>query len=276
MPASGSGSAPPYELAGRFEGDGPVVLLVHGVHMDHSVWDPIFPSLADRRRCLAPDLRGHGTLGAPDGSTFSVGEFEDDLDRLRDRERAESMHLVGFSGGALLALSYAVHRPERIRSLTLIAGAAYAHPRLKAVLDSWRTTYAEGGSAALALRLVKDIYFQDWTDEHLDVVEETKRRLDERRWPGAARWARTVETIDLRGRLGRLRVPTLVMQGMNDAVNDPAQARFLRESMPGTELKLYPRTGHMVLVERAADVARDLVDFLDRAERTAPPRGPAP
>ena len=265
--------SPEFQLAAREVGTGPAVLLLHGVFMDHTLWDPVLPDLAERYHAIAPDLRGHGSSVAPSTSTFGFAEFEQDLVDLLDRRHLEKAHLVGFSAGAFLALSLALHRPDRVRSLALVSGAAHAGPQMRNVTEEWRRVREEQGLDAFALRLVKDVYFTDYTDEHLDVVDVVRARLASIPFHGPQRWMQTALGFDERGQIGSIRRPTWIAHGMNDAVVDASQARYLRQSIPGSELKLFPRTGHMIPIERAPEFVAGLRAFLDRVEAgaSAPP-----
>jgi 3-oxoadipate enol-lactonase len=254
----------------REVGLGPPVLFLHGAYMDHTVWDPVLPGVSERFHAMAPDLRGHGGTTAPANSTFSFSEFEEDLIGLLDRGGHARAHVVGFSAGAFLALSLGIHRPDRVRSLALISGAAHAGPQMRNVTEEWRRVREEQGVDAFALRLVKDVYFADYTDEHLDVVDIVKANLDAVPFHGPQRWMQTALGFDGRGRIGSIRVPTWIAHGMNDVVVDASQARYLRQSIPGSELKLFPRTGHMVPIERSEEFTAALVDFLVRSEARVP------
>ena len=94
VPEATSSPAP---LFVRKEGAGPVVLLLHGLGGDHTVWNGLIPALSREFRVLAPDLRGHGRSVAPESSTYSFAELEGDLKQLLDQEHAPAAHVVGLS-----------------------------------------------------------------------------------------------------------------------------------------------------------------------------------
>ncbi|EQD50696.1 alpha/beta hydrolase fold protein, partial [mine drainage metagenome] len=189
---------------------------------------------------------------------------------LLDGGRHAKAHVVGFSAGAFLALTLALHRPERVRSLALVSGAAHAGPQMRNVTEEWRRVREEEGPDAFALRLVKDVYFTDYTDEHLEVVDLVRAQLRSVPFHGPQRWMQTVLGFDGRGRIGSIRRPTWIAHGMNDVVVDASQARYLRQSIAGSELKLFPRTGHMVPIERTPEFTTGLLDFLTRVEAGGP------
>jgi pimeloyl-ACP methyl ester carboxylesterase len=133
--------------------------------------------------------------------------------------------------------------------------------------------YRDEGFDAYALRLLKDLYYPDWIEAHLEVADRLRQEVKDQDLRGAIQWGVNVRTFDVRGELGRLRLPALVLQGMDDRVMDSAHARYLRQSIPGAQLKLYPRTGHFVPLERPAEVAEAIAEFAAgvEARRTAIP-----
>ncbi|MGA7922890.1 MAG: alpha/beta fold hydrolase [Thermoplasmata archaeon] len=253
----------PVRLNRHDSGKGPAVVLLHGLGLDHSLWDPQREQLSTSFRVLAPDLRGHGATPAPPGSTFSFPEFQADVIALLDELGIERAHMVGFSAGGFLALRMAVHAPTRLESLTTIAAAPHCDAHTRAMGESWAESYREGGYDAYALRLLKDLYYPDWIEDHLDVADQLRERKDVD-LHGAIRWALAVGSFDLRGQLGRIRVPTLVLHGMDDRVVDPAHARLLRQSITGAQLRLFAQTGHMVPVERPEETTQAIREFFEK------------
>jgi pimeloyl-ACP methyl ester carboxylesterase len=270
VPEPASAPAP---LHCRDEGQGPVVLLVHGLGSDHSVWDGQVTELAKEFRVLAPDLRGHGRSAAPPGSTFTFAEMEGDLGRLLDERQVANVHLVGMSAGGFLAMRWALDAPGRLRSLTLIGSSVHCDNHTKAVAQRWAETYRDEGFDAYVLRLVKDLFYPDWVDQHLEIVEVIAAQQRTADLPSVFAWGQTVRSFDLRGRLLKIRLPTRVLQGMDDAVVDGSHARLLRVSIPGADLKLFAQTGHLVPWERPQETTEAVREFLRSVERT---RGAAP
>lgn len=264
----------PVTLHRRAEGTGPPVVLLHGLGGDHAVWAGLVAGLAADHRVLAPDLRGHGRSPAPEGSKFSFAELAADLSALLDAEGIASAHVVGLSAGGFLALQYALDSPARCRSLVLIGSASHCDAHTRAVAQNWADTYRDEGFDGYALRLLKDLFYPDWTESHFDRVDGLREELRGRDLRGAVAWGLAVRSFDVRGRVGRLRLPVLVIQGMDDQVVDAAHGRLLRQSIPGAELRLFAQTGHLVPIERPAETLDALRTFFRRVESApAPPPG---
>lgn len=265
MPPSG-----PAELYVRASGEGRPVLLLHRIGGDHAVWNGVIPALAADRRVVAPDLRGHGRSVLPDGSTMSTAEIAADVAALVEREPAGPVDLVGISGGGFVALTLAAAAPERIGSVTLISSADHCDAHTRSIGARWAEIQRSEGTDALALRMLKDLYYPDWIEAHLEVADQLREALEGRDLTAMLRWAEAVGSFDLRGRLGAFRTPTLVVQGMDDRIVDPSHARMLRQTIRGAEVRLLAQTGHMVPVERPSETAAAIRTFLGRTGPAAP------
>jgi len=100
-------------------GEGPDLVLVHGIAANLAFWFPrIAPALAQRRRVTVYDLRGHGLSAMPPVG-YTPADMAEDLGGLMDHLGIERADLVGHSFGGTICLEYAARHPDRVRSLTL-------------------------------------------------------------------------------------------------------------------------------------------------------------
>lgn len=109
-----------YWLAGPI--DRPLVVFLHGMTMNHHMFDLQVESLAAQYRVLVPDLRGHGR-SQPLGAGFTIDLLLDDLLAILDQVSAGPAALIGHSMGGMLAQELLFRRPERVSAL-----AAYGIP----------------------------------------------------------------------------------------------------------------------------------------------------
>lgn len=256
----------PVELQCRREGSGPAVVLLHGVGGNHMVWNDVVPGLAKEFHVLAPDLRGHGRTRAPADSQFTFAELKGDLLRLLDDQGVPSAHLVGLSGGALLALRTVLDQPERTRSLTMVSGAAYTDSHTRAVAERWSETYATQGPDRFALRLLKDLYYPDWIEANLDFADTVREQVKHQDFTAPVRWAKAMATFDERSRIAGVSRPTLIVQAMDDQVVDASHGRILRQSIPGAQIRILAETGHNIPVERPKELTDAIVSFVRTVE----------
>ncbi|MFT6674036.1 MAG: haloacetate dehalogenase [Sulfitobacter sp.] len=102
-------------------GSGPPVLLLHGFPQTHMMWHAVAPVLAREYTVIAPDLRGYGQSGKPQGTVnYSFRRMAaDPLALMRDLGFAR-FHLIGHDRGARTAHRMALDAPEAVQSLTLM------------------------------------------------------------------------------------------------------------------------------------------------------------
>ncbi len=266
-------ASPPTDLWTRDEGSGETIVLLHGIGGNHTVWNSVLPGLAKEFRVLAPDLRGHGRTPAPAGSCYSFQELTGDVLRLLDQRSVPEANWVGLSGGALLALRLTLDRPERARSLVMMSGAAYTDAHTRSVAERWAEVYGKEGPGPFALRLLKDLYYPDWVEDHLDFADELREQVKHQDFGPAVRWARAMAAFDERKRIASVRCPTLIVQAMDDAVVDASHGRILRQSISGAQIRIFAQTGHVIPVERPAETVEAIVSFL-RSVRSADSQEP--
>jgi pimeloyl-ACP methyl ester carboxylesterase len=96
-----------HDVAYRTAGDGPVVLLVHGMAGSAATWKHVMPALAERFTVVAPDLLGHGESAKPAGE-YSLGAHANGLRDLLNALGHERATCVGqsFGGGVVMQFAY--------------------------------------------------------------------------------------------------------------------------------------------------------------------------
>src|ERR687896_1947420 len=103
-------------------GEGPPIVLVHGLGGAASNWIELAPALAHDRRVLVPDLPGHGG-SSPLPAAPNLEPFADRLGLVLEREQASPAVVVGHSLGCVVALRLAMRRPDLVRGLVLVSAA---------------------------------------------------------------------------------------------------------------------------------------------------------
>jgi len=248
------------------DGEGPVVVLLHGLGADHTVWNGMIPLLREKFRLLAPDLRGHGRSPSPPDGGYRLEGLEADVLALLDHRQVGTAHFVGLSAGAQLALRLGLDHPSRVRSVCLIGGSVYTDSHMRAVAERWAETYAREGGDALAIRLLKDLYYPDWIEAHMEFADRVREEVPRHDFRGAVSWGREVASFDERSRVATLRPPALMIQAMDDEVVDASHGRILRQSIPGSKIRILAETGHMVPIERPEETAEAIATFVREVE----------
>ncbi|MEW2403883.1 alpha/beta hydrolase [Streptomyces sp. NPDC046862] len=234
----------------------PTVVLLHGVGLDHTMWEPTATLLADRFTVITPDLPGHGTR-PPVSDGVTLGDLADGV---ADEIPAGS-HLVGFSLGALIAQHLVLHRPELVTTLTSVSSVCRRTAEERtAVLDRLRT--AEADFTASAAASLKRWY--DGTGVDAGWVARTEATLlanDVGSFLGCYRVFATADA-ELAPDLGAIAVPALAVTGENDPGSTPKMTRRLAAALPDCRAVVVPEARHMLPVERPQALVDSLTTFL--------------
>ena len=99
-------------------GEGPSVVLIHALGLDHRLWQPQIERLANTCQVIAYDVRGHGQSDVPSGP-YTLSDFAEDLEGLLDALGVDGAHVVGISMGGMISQAFALAQPQRVRSLVL-------------------------------------------------------------------------------------------------------------------------------------------------------------
>ncbi len=245
------------------EGEGPAVVLVHGVGLDHGMWAAQAAELAKRFQVIRYDLWGHG-LSAPPPSPASLDDFVRQLVLLLDRLRQDKMALVGFSMGALIAQAFATAHPDRLTHLVLCHAVFQRSPAERRAVAARVEQLAAGGPAATTEAAIDRWFTQGFRDARADQVEAIRRRLLTNDPEGYLAAYRVFATADAQAgnRLSQVTCPVLVMTGADDPGSTPAMARALGDVLPDARVEILPGLRHMAIMEAPGLFNRMLVEFL--------------
>lgn len=230
----------------------PTLVLLHGVGLDRTMWEPVAGLLGDRFDVRAPDLPGHGVRPpAPAGTTLA-----DLADGVADAV-PEGSHLVGFSLGALVAQHLAARRPELVASLTSVSSVCRRTPaEREAVLHRLRTAEADP-AASTAASLERWFAGTDVPREWVRRTDATLRANDPDSFLACYRVFATGDE-DVAPLLGQITAPALAVTGADDPGSTPEMTHRLAGSIPGCRAVVVPDARHLLPVQRP----RALVDCL--------------
>lgn len=261
-------------------GQGPTLLLIHGIAEAAWAWERIIPALARNHRVVAPDLLGHGRSAKPRGD-YSLGNQATLMRDLLIHLDAGSATLIGHSLGGGIAMQFAYQYPERCDRMVLVASGGLG----KDVTFVLRSLGLPGAD------LVAPLVLSTTARNLLQTGAGWLGRRGLRASPGQqAFWrgyssltdpstrdafvATVRAVIDQRGQrvsaLERLylaqALPTLLIAGEGDRIIPASHAVDAHAEMPGSRLEIVPGAGHFVQIEQPAHVARLILDFIASTE----------
>jgi 3-oxoadipate enol-lactonase len=242
-------------------GQGPAVMLIHGVGADASSWDPIAASLADGFRALRLDLRGHGRSGHIEGDCALDDFVHDVIDVLDDAGIAQA-HIVGFSLGGMIAQALALQHPDRVDRLVLLSAvagrSAEERERVRQRLEILRTQGIEAITGAAQERW----FTPGFIERHPDLVRTRMAQLKQNHAASYGAAYTVFSLSDLGEKLHAIRHRTLVATGEHDVGSNTRMASFMHEQIQDSTLHILPGLRHSVLVEAPDRVTSLLREFL--------------
>lgn len=258
-------------------GEGPALLLLHGFTGSGATWRPF---LGEWRgfTAIAVDLLGHGASDCPpDPGRYRMERCVKDLLSLLDRLGVERTAVLGYSMGGRVALHLALAAPRRLWALVLES----ASPGIDDDGEREARRLADEGLANAIEREGVERFVAYWESLPLfasqarlpaPVREELRRQRLGHNPRGLANSLRGMGAgaqEPLSGRLGEVRVPTLVIAGALDE-RYCALGRRMAEAMPATRLEVVAGAGHAVHLERPDVFARVVRGFLEECLEKRP------
>ncbi len=241
-------------------GDGPPLVLVHGLGSSGRDWAAQVERFADRYRVLRIDLRGHGRSERAQGP-YSIAQFARDVAVFLRRKEAAPAHVMGLSMGGMVALELAAGAPALVRRLVVVNSVA--DMRLRSWHDVWVYASRRLAVQALGMRrvgrlLARKLFVKPEQDE--------LRRTFVRRWAQndkqAYLWAMdAIMRWSVADRLGRIPTPTLLVSSDEDYTPVRAKRRMAAR-MPNAEVAVVEEARHALPVERPAAFNATVEAFL--------------
>jgi pimeloyl-ACP methyl ester carboxylesterase len=265
-----------HEVAYRAAGEGPVLVLIHGIAGSSNTWSTVMPLLAEDYTVIAPDLLGHGESAKPRGD-YSLGAYASGIRDLLTVLGAERATFVGHSLGGGVAMQFAYQFPQMCERLALVASGGFGqdvNPLLRAIA-------APGSEYVLPVVLTRHLHGVATTvgrvfgsmglrgNPLLTEVWDSYTRLTDARAQRA--FVHTIRSvIDVAGQRVSARdrlylaqeVPTLIVWGDRDAVIPVDHAHIAHELMPDSHLEIVEDAGHFLPFEQPETLEALLRDFL--------------
>lgn len=249
------------------EGDGPAVIMIHGLGGTSNTFTPLLDVFSDRYRVIRPDLKGSGRSDFR--GDLSMNGFMEDVLRLADALSIDEAHLVGHSMGTIICQHLAARHGDRVKSLVLL-GALTEPPDAARGPIRERAAQARAEGMAGIADAVCQASLSTATKADLPVALAAVRESLMRQSPGG--YAATCEALSEANAAdaGRIAQPTLLITGEDDPVAPPTMARDLADRIQSCRLAVLPRCGHWPSFERAADVNREMRHFYARLAASRP------
>lgn len=249
-----------YETAGQ----GPAFVMLHAGIAHFAMWDPQFEYFQNKYRVVRFDQRGFGKTT----TAATVFNRRADLRALLDHLQIERAIVMGCSMGGSLAVDFALEYPERVAALILIAAGVSGNEPTPELVKAWEEQ--DAAFAAGDLERGIELELQMWVDGPNRTPAQTNADLRAK--------VRAMELDNLKintegynpvpleppalGRLGEIRVPTLILIGQGDQPHVNALAPRLAHDIPNARLVAFENTAHVPSMEKPDEVDQVIEKFL--------------
>ena len=264
-------------------GDGPAVVLIHGITSSSRTWRAVMEPLAEHHTVVAPDLPGHGRSGKPRGD-YSLGAYASSLRDLLALLDIRQATIVGHSLGGGIAMQFAYQFPERLERLVLVdsgglgeevslalraatlPGAEFVLPLMFSPIT--RTAGRGIGKVLGAIGLKANANVRGLAEGVDSLADAEARRA-------FVHTARSVidprgQRVDARDRLYLSRdVPTMLVWGCEDPIIPVSHGVRAHELMPHSRLEQFPGAGHFPFTDDPERFVAVLTDFIRSTEPAA-------
>jgi pimeloyl-ACP methyl ester carboxylesterase len=269
-----------HRVSYRTAGEGPVLLLIHGITGTSEQWNDVFPLLAEHYTVIAPDLLGHGHSAKPRGD-YSLGAYAVSIRDLLIALGHNRATVVGHSLGGGIALQFAYEYPVFTERLVVSSSGGLGrevHPLLRAAT-------LPGSELVLPLIASRRVLSAGI------FVGRLLERLGLKAAPDLAEMARGYASLGdgdarqafiqtMRGVLDPMgqrvsatdrlylagMVPTLIVWGRRDPLIPCEHAEAAHELMPDSDLEIFEKSGHFPHIDQPLRFARTLIDFIEETE----------
>lgn len=246
------------------QGSGPVVLLVHGFPLDHSMWRSQIDALSGDFRVLAPDLRGFGGSEG-EGDSWTMELLADDLAELLDVLGVSSpIAFCGLSMGGYIAWQFLRRHERRVNRLILCDTRAAPDT---VEIAKGRRELAERvlheGAAIVEAAMIPKMFAATTRERHPERILATRDVILQTRPASIAAALRGMAARgDATDLLPRISVPTLVVCGAEDLISPVSEVREMTARIPGAQFVEIADAGHMAPLEQPETVTQALHEFL--------------
>ncbi|WP_166260637.1 alpha/beta fold hydrolase [Marinobacter salicampi] len=259
-----------HSIAYLEQGEGPPVLLVHGIPTSSLLWRNIIPSLARSHRVIAPDLLNYGKSDKPRDADVSIRAQCKMLLGFMNALGIRKADVVAHDIGGGIAQLLAVGSPERVNRLVLADAVCF---------DSWpipefKPLQAPGAEEQMSVaefeQMHRDFLPKGMHDQNAATPELAEMILEP--WKGEKgkqaffrnlRRLNPEYTLAIADELKHLPHETLILWGKHDAFQKPEYAEKLRDAIPNAQLE-WVDSAHWITEEQPEEVANILNRFLAR------------
>lgn len=237
----------------------PVIIFSNSLGTDKGMWDPQATYFKDKYKVVRYDTRGHGKSDVIDDTTLAnLGE---DVIDIMDALNIEKAHFCGISMGGITSLWLGINAADRFKSITVANSAAKIGQA-----DAWtkRADTVEQNGLADLVKTTHTRWFSDNFDyENNALAQQTIQSLATTQPKGYANACRALAYADVRHELPEIKIPTLVICGLKDAVTTVEDGALIQKNVQKVEF-VSLNGAHLSNIETPDEFSQVLENFIEK------------
>ncbi|SQF99972.1 3-oxoadipate enol-lactonase [Paucimonas lemoignei] len=249
-------------------GQGPPLLLLHGLGSSCRDWEYQIPAFAAHYRVIVMDIRGHGRSDKP-RERYSIRGFTGDVEALIEHLHLGPVHLVGLSMGGMIGFQLAVDQPQLLKSLCIVNSAPQV--KVQSANDVWQYAKRWALARLLSMQTLGKALGQNLFPKAEQA--ELRRKM-------ASRWAENDKRAYLASfdaivgwgvqhKLGRIACPTLIVSADRD-YRPVADKEAYVKLIPNARLVVIEDSRHATPLDQPDEFNRVVLQFIQATEVSTP------
>jgi 3-oxoadipate enol-lactonase len=254
---------PAPQIAVDMQGDGPLLVFLHGIGGNRTNWRAQLPSFARHFKAVAWDARGYGASDDYAGS-LAFDDFVEDLRRVIEWFDAPRAHLVGLSMGGRIAMRFALTYPEKVTTLTLVdtheGFESFTPEKRREFVETRRAPLLSGKTPAdIAPVVARSLAGPKARPEHVQQLIDSISALHQESYLKSLE--ATVAQVTV-GDISKIAAPAHFIVGADDPLTPPALHHEMAAKMGGAPVTVIPDAGHLSNIEQPEAFNRAALDWL--------------
>lgn len=246
-------------------GEGPALVLVHGIGAARNTWTKALPILTQHFTVVSYDLRGHGESPMPQAE-FGLAELVEDLELIRQRCGIQRFHIAGHSLGGMIGPAYARKYSRYVQSVGLLSTAAFRTEEDSAKVRGVVTAMEEKGIPQILETLTDRWFTDEFIANYPEIVCRRLQQVINTDPQVFLNVFRIYANTEMSPWIHEVTVPCLVLTGENDGGCNPRLNRLIDSALPDSTLEILPGYKHSLLLECGDVVAQHIVNFIHALE----------
>lgn len=253
------------ELFYELKGDGPeTVILLNGIGMTASAWDPVSKVLEKNYRVLLHDFRGQLLSGLPP-EEFGMELHAEDLNNLLEHLDITKAHVIGVSYGSEVAMIFACRYPEKVKTLTVVAGVSESDELLSVVVRSWMLA-ARRDPELFFWSMISWAYSPEYLERNREALEARSKAIVNMKgdyFEGFARLCAAFLRLHITEEIKTITCPTYVISADLDIIKPVKFGRIIHEAIAGSHFEIISGSGHAINIEKPELLTQKIRGFIE-------------